>query len=71
MWVSSSDCTDAVPLAELKAAIKALHEQFVANLAELRHTTKHHEESAATSALSPAKMARVDNNLYAYLTQQD
>ncbi|XP_019747417.1 uncharacterized protein LOC109528842 isoform X2 [Hippocampus comes] len=71
MWVSSTNCTDAVPLAELKTAIKALHDQFVANLAELRHTPKHQEESAATSALSPAKMARVDNNLYAYLTLQD
>ncbi|XP_051911199.1 calcium-responsive transcription factor [Hippocampus zosterae] len=71
MWVSSTNCTDAAPLAELKAAIKALHDQFVANVAELRHTPKHQEESAATSALSPAKMARVDSNLYAYLTLQD
>ncbi|XP_077399946.1 calcium-responsive transcription factor-like [Vanacampus margaritifer] len=63
MWMSSNDCNDTVPLAELKAAIKTLHDQFVANLAEQRHTPKQKESSTETSAFSQATMSTVDNQL--------
>ncbi|XP_077354899.1 calcium-responsive transcription factor-like [Festucalex cinctus] len=62
MWMSSNNCDDAVPLAELKVAIKALHDQFLANLAERRHTTNQEDSS------TDAKMSRMDNQLHAYFT---
>ncbi|XP_061662724.1 uncharacterized protein LOC133493409 [Syngnathoides biaculeatus] len=57
VWVWSNTCADAVPLAELEAGIKALRGQFVASLTAHGRT----DGSKSTSALSPAKMARVDN----------
>ncbi|XP_061524020.1 uncharacterized protein LOC133397310 [Phycodurus eques] len=69
VWMSSNNCTDVVPLAELKADIKALRDQFVASLTEHGRKPKRIEEDA--SAISPAKMARVDTHLHTYLTLQD
>ncbi|XP_061617241.1 uncharacterized protein LOC133471597 [Phyllopteryx taeniolatus] len=69
VWMSSNNCTDVIPLAELKADIKALHDQFVASLTEHGRKPKRIEEDA--SAMSPAKMARVDTRLHTYLTLED
>lgn len=76
---SSNRCTDAVRLAELKAGMKALHDQFRTDINKQRspsvtshtQTLEHNEGGTDTTVLRPTKTARTDYLDHAYLTLQD